>query len=43
MGTRPLSIVYRREALVSEPVKLALKLVTQAMREHTRLFSGKRG
>lgn len=43
LGTRTVSLVYRREALLSEPVRAVIGFVMQVMRESAALVSGVRG
>ena len=38
-----LSLVYRREARVSEPVRAAIRFVKAVVRQHSALIGGRRG
>ena len=40
LGTRPLSIVYRKEVLVAEPVKTVIAFVEEVLRDYIRSVSG---
>ncbi len=40
LGTHTLSLVYRREMLLAEPVRMVMQFVIGVIREHSRLLSG---
>jgi DNA-binding transcriptional LysR family regulator len=43
LATQPLSLVYRREARLSEPVRAAIRFVKTVVRQHSGLIGGSRG
>ena len=40
LGRRPISLVYRREMLLSEPVRNVIAFIAAVMREHAAMISG---
>jgi DNA-binding transcriptional LysR family regulator len=40
LGRQNLSIVYRREVLLSQPVQMIIRFITAVLRTHTRVMSG---